>query len=253
MFGIMFLVTQYLQLVLDYSPFHAGLLMLPMSLIMMVMAPQAAKVIARFGANVVVPAGLGLVVGGMAALALTGTDSHGWFIYVGLAPTMVGMSIVMPSFTALIMSAVPRERAGVGSAMNDTTRELGGALGVAVLGSIATTHFRSEVAGVTAGMPDDVRERAGSGIAGALQAARDLPAAAGAQLVHDAREAFTAGLGMAVLVAAGIVTAAAIAITMLLRRAERELGPDELDRELADADAGDLDGDGRLPVVTAGR
>lgn len=247
MFGNMFLLTQYLQFVLDYSPFHAGLLMLPMSLIMMVLAPQASRIIARFGATVVIPVGMAVIAGGLAVLSLVGTDSPGWFIYFGLLPTMVGMSTVMPSFTALIMSAVPRERAGVGSAMNDTTRELGGALGVAVLGSVVTTHFRGDMSGSLGAVPEALREKAGSGISGAVRTARELPSDAGRQLVDNAREAFTGGLGTAVLVAAAIVGAAAVVITVLLRRAELAVGREAFEVSVEDAgDAGD-DGDDSRP------
>src|SRR5436190_15536746 len=93
MFGLMFLLTQYLQLVLGYSPFHAGLLVLPMPMTMMLVAPRAPQLVGRFGISRVVPVGLGLVAIGLCATALLGTDSPGGLIYAVLFPVIVGISI----------------------------------------------------------------------------------------------------------------------------------------------------------------
>jgi EmrB/QacA subfamily drug resistance transporter len=218
MFGVMFLLTQYLQLVLGFSPFHAGLIMLPMPMIMMVLAPQAPKLVQRFGITRVVQTGLASVALGLVILSTLSPSSHGWAIYFPLVPMMAGMSVTMSPFTAMIMTSVPPERAGMGSATNDTTRELGGALGVAVLGSVATTHFRSSSSDAIAGIPESAREQARSGIAGALQAARDVPGEAAGRLVADARQAFTDGLGIAAIVAAGVVLATAVVASVVLGR-----------------------------------
>jgi hypothetical protein len=131
---------------------------------------------------------------------------------------MAGMASTMSPFTAMIMTSVPPERAGMGSATNDTTRELGGALGVAVLGSVATTHYRAVslpgIETLTAGPRALVR----SGLAGALQTAGSLPRTAGAQLAAEAKQAFTDGFGTACLVAGLVVAVAAVVITLVLRR-----------------------------------
>ncbi|WP_116998857.1 MFS transporter [Desertimonas flava] len=216
MFGMMFLLTQYLQMVLGYSPFGAGLLMLPMSLTMMVLAPQAAKVVARHGVARVVPVGMSLVAAGLVALSFLDTDSPGPAVYLALGPMIVGLSSTTPALTATIMSAVPRERAGVGSAMNDTTRELGGALGVAVLGSLVTTRFHQGVAGPLESLPPATAAEVDSGLAGALRAADSLPGEASRELSRQARESFTAGLGTAALVAAGLVVLAALILRSVL-------------------------------------
>lgn len=247
MFGMMFLLTQYLQMVLGYSPFGAGLLMLPMSLTMMVLAPQAAKVVARFGVARVAPVGMGLVAVGLVALSLLGTGSPGPMVYLALGPMMVGLASTTPSLTATIMSAVPRERAGVGSAMNDTTRELGGALGVAVLGSLVTTRFHRGVAGTVESLPAPAAEQVDDGLAGALRAAETLPADAAHELSRQAKESFTAGLGTAALVAAALVVVAAVVLRSVLAPRPR------LDEESMDAADRADSGPARDVAVVAGR
>ncbi len=129
LFGTFFMLTQYLQLVQGYSALRAGILFVPISFTMMIVAPQAPKLVARFGVTNVVPAGLGLVAVGLVALATVDAGSPLWRVYLALLPMMAGMASTMAPLTTSIMSAVPPGRAGVGSAMNDTTRELGGALG----------------------------------------------------------------------------------------------------------------------------
>jgi EmrB/QacA subfamily drug resistance transporter len=224
MFGVMFLLAQYLQMVLDYSPFHAGLLMLPMPLVMMAVAPQAPRMVVRYGVATVVPAGMVLITIGLCILSLLDTGTPVVAIYPALVPMMVGMAISMSPLTTLIMTSVPRERAGMGSATNDTTRELGGALGVAVLGSVVTTHFRTATTAGLAGASGDVRSEALSGLAGAVTAARSLPADAGGALVADAQKAFADGMSNASLVAAVIVAAFAVVSVVTLRRAVRVHG-----------------------------
>ncbi len=218
MFGVAFLSTQYLQMVLGFSPFHAGLIMLPMPLVMMLLAPQAPRLVQRFGIGTMVPIGMGLIAFGLLLLSTLQTTSHGWAIYFALTPMMAGMSVTMSPFTALIMTSVPLERAGMGSAMNDTTRELGGALGVAVLGSIVTTHYRSTMGPTVEALPPDAGEQVSSGLAGALQAAKTLPADVAGSLVQQARAAFTDGMGIAAIVAAIVVVGVASIATVLLRR-----------------------------------
>lgn len=218
MFGVMFLLSQYLQMVLGFSPFHAGLLLLPMPMIMMVLAPQAPRLVQRFGITRVVQVGMGGIALGLLILSLLTPSSHGWTVYFPLVPMMAGMSVTMSPFTAMIMTSVPPERAGMGSATNDTTRELGGALGVAVLGSIVTTHFRSSAGAAIDAIPEALREEARSGLPGALQVARDAPSEATAHLVAEARRAFTDGLGLSAIVAACVVLVAAVVTSYVLGR-----------------------------------
>ena len=216
MFGTFFLVTQYLQLVLGYRPVVAGLTMLPISLTMMVLAPQAPKLVARFGAARVVGIGLGLTSLGLVAFATLGTSSPVGLIYLAYVPMMIGMSVSMSPLTTLIMSSVPAHRAGIGSAMNDTTRELGGALGVAVLGSLLTTGFAHGIGPALGGLGPDASATASTGLAGTLDVARGLPGGAGAALGEAARAAYVDGMGTAALAAAGVVAVTAFFAARLL-------------------------------------
>jgi EmrB/QacA subfamily drug resistance transporter len=217
MFGMFFLLTQYLQLVLGYSPLRAGLMFVPVSLTMMVVSPQAPKLVARFGVARVVPVGFSLIVVGLLAVATLDTGSPLWRIYMAWIPMIVGLASTMSPLTSLIMSSVPRGRAGIGSAMNDTTRELGGALGVAVLGSVVTTVFTSSLDPELGRLSDGAQQEARSGLAGALGVARGF-GDTGAGLADTARSAFVDGLTVAAFTAAVVVAVTAVAARRLLPR-----------------------------------
>lgn len=218
MFGTFFLVTQYLQLVLGYGPIEAGLTMLPISLTMMVVAPQAPKLVARFGVARVVGCGLSLTALGLVVFSTLDTGSSIALVYLAYVPMMIGMASSMSPLTTLIMSAVPLHRAGIGSAMNDTTRELGGALGVAVLGSLLTTRFSSSLGPALSDLAPGSADAASTGLAGALEVARGLPGSAGAALADAARAAYVDGMGTAALAAAAVVALTALLSSRLLPR-----------------------------------
>jgi EmrB/QacA subfamily drug resistance transporter len=226
MFGSMFLVTQYVQLVLGYSALTAGLLFVPTSLAMMLLAPQAPKVVARFGASRTVAGGLMLAATGLGVLASAHPNGNVLLVLAALLPMVSGMALTMPPLTTLIMSTVPPGSAGVGSAVNDTTRELGGALGVAVLGSLVSTRFTSSLGPLVTGLSADLQVEASRGVSGALHVARSLPAPAGPRFASAARSAFVDGFGLAVLVAMlAVVASAAVACLLLAQRADA--GPAE--------------------------
>lgn len=216
MFGTFFLVAQYFQLVLGYTPFESGLLMLPFAFVMMLIAPHVPKLVARFGAHRVVPTGFGATAVGLTVFSQLQVDSDLWMIYASLVPLAIGMATSMTPLTTLIMASVPLGKAGVGSAMNDTTRELGGALGVAILGSLVTTTYTSSLAPALAGLPDQARGAAESGIAGALGVAAEMGGSAGTAIEVAAKAAFVDGLGVASFSGALVVVAAAIGAWFLL-------------------------------------
>ena len=218
MFGTFFLVAQYFQLVLGYTPLESGLFQLPMAVVIMSIAPNVPKFVARFGSARVVPVGLGFVALGLAAFSQVQTDSSVWAVYLAIIPLAAGMATTMTPLTTLIMSSVPLGKAGVGSAMNDTTRELGGALGVAILGSVVTSRFTSSLGSSLVGLPEQARTVADSGLTGALAVARDIGGAQGQALAQAARSAFVDGLSVAATVGALAVFAAAVAAWFLLPR-----------------------------------
>ncbi len=214
MFGVMFLLTQYFQLVLGFSALGAAVRLLPMPPIMLLVSPQTPRLTARFGVPRVVAGGMTLVALGFALFARIGIHSPYLYVLLSLIPFISGMALTMSPMTTAIMSAVPPRRAGAGSAMNDATRELGAALGVAVLGSLAASRYASALRGVTASLPPAERHLAGSSLTGALQVASRLPARSAALVSHGARVAFVDGIHVACI--AGVALAL-LAVGLVLR------------------------------------
>jgi EmrB/QacA subfamily drug resistance transporter len=209
MFGTFFLVSQYFQLVLGYSPLESGLFQLPMAFVMMTLSPQVPKLVARFGVARVAPAGLSSVAIGLVLFSRMGIDSSIWLMYGPILCLAAGMALTMTPLTTLIMSAVPLGKAGVGSAMNDTTRELGGALGVAILGSLVTSTYTSSIGDAVRGLSGAQRAAAESGLVGAFGVARQM-GAEGQALIVAAKQAFVDGISVAALVGAAVVAVAAV-------------------------------------------
>jgi EmrB/QacA subfamily drug resistance transporter len=216
MFGATFLVPQHLQLVLGHTPLASGLLFLPVPFVILTVAPQVPRFVERYGPARVIPVGMGLVVVGLLVLSRLEVGSPLAMVFLVLVPMAAGVAITGTPLTTLVMASVPLGRAGVGSAMNDTSRELGGALGVAVLGSVVGTRFTSSLDPALAGLPAGAEAAAHGGLAGALGVAERLPGPAGAELADAARAAFVDGLSSAALVAAGLVLVAAVAARLLL-------------------------------------
>ncbi|MDP1820794.1 MAG: MFS transporter [Acidimicrobiales bacterium] len=215
MFGTFFLVSQYFQLVLGYSPLESGLFQAPMAVVMMALSPQVPRIVGRFGVTTVVPLGLGSVSLGLLLFARMGVDTAIWWMYGPILALAVGMALTMTPLTTLIMSAVPLGKAGVGSAMNDTTRELGGALGVAVLGSLLTSTYAGSIGDSLGGLSGSDRTLAESGMVGAFRVAEGL-GGSGQELVRTAKEAFVDGIQVASVAGAVVVAIAAVAAWRLL-------------------------------------
>jgi EmrB/QacA subfamily drug resistance transporter len=209
MFGTFFLVAQYFQLVLGYTPLESGLFQLPMAFVMMALSPQVPRLVTRFGVHRLVPTGLLTVAVGLFTFSFMGVDTVIWWMYVPVLLLASGMALTMTPLTTLIMSAVPLRQAGVGSAMNDTTRELGGALGVAVLGSLVTSTYTGAIADSVSGLPAPAQAAAESGLTGALAVAGQL-GAEGVALADAARQAFVDGMSFAALVGAAVVAVASL-------------------------------------------
>lgn len=210
MFGTFFLLTQVFQFVHGQRPLSAGLMVLPVSMTMMLVAPRAAHLAARFGTRTMVPAGLVVVTVALATFGLMAQLGSPFYMWIAGIPMAVGMSVTMAPLTSLIMSAVPPSRAGMGSAMNDATRELGGALGVAVLGSVTATLYTHQL-GDTSGLPAEAAAGVRSGLAGALRVAGGMGAGPeSAALVERATGAFRDGILVAALVASAITAIAAV-------------------------------------------
>jgi EmrB/QacA subfamily drug resistance transporter len=202
MYGVMFLISQYFQLVLGYSALSAALRLLPIALIMLIVAPFTPRLSARFGAHRTVAAGMLFIAVGLTLF--TGLTPHTAYAYVVVCviPLTAGIALAMSPMTASIMGAVPARRAGAGSAMNDATRELGAALGIAVLGSVAASRYASNVAPFLRRLSPADQATARTSIDGAIRVAATLPKPAAAVLTGAANHAFVSGIHLAVTVGA---------------------------------------------------
>ena len=221
MFGLFFLFSLYLQFVRAYSPLSAGLATLPLALMLVAIAPRSAALAERIGTGPVMASGFALISAGFAVLALIGSSTP----YVVLALAMVllgaGMSLTAAPATGSVMSAVPMAKAGVGSAINDTTREVGGALGIAVLGSVSSAMYRSAVDLGGLSLPPPVAEAAQESVGAASVLAESVPA--GPELARRAGLAFTDAFNVTSGVAAGMALVAALVVLAVFgRRAEQE-------------------------------
>ncbi len=239
MLGVSFLLTQYLQFVMGFSPLRAGLGFIPLAAALMISAPMSASFTRRFGSKLVVSAGLAIVA--LALLMLAHATVHSGYAYVGVVLGLLGlgMGTAMSPATDSIMGSLPKEKAGVGSAVNDTTRQVGGALGVAVLGSLAAGAYRARIAGshVFAALPWPARAAAHDSIGGALQVAPRL-GAAGRQLAADASGAFVHAMSLSATVAAvAALGGALVALVFLPARSADELAAVEPVDDPADQSA----------------
>ena len=214
MFGTFFLFTQYLQLVLGYGTLEAGVRMLPMAFTMMVAAPSSARLVERFGSRRVVTIGLILVAAGLLLLSTVAVDTPYWRLVLNLMVLAAGMGLSMAPSTTGIMASLPLGKAGVGSAVNDTTRELGGALGVAVLGSLMASRYAATLGEAVGGLlPQPALEAAKSSLGGALGVAGTLGGPVGENLAAAARSAFVEAMSTSMAVSSAVVLLAAFLVS----------------------------------------
>jgi EmrB/QacA subfamily drug resistance transporter len=222
MFGSFFLLTQFFQLVLGYTPLEAGVRLLPVAFTLMLVAPNSARVAARIGTRNTMAIGLTVVAAGLALFTLAGTDASYASVLFPVMVLAFGMGMTIPPATSAIMSSLPLAKAGVGSAVNDTTRELGGALGVAILGSIVASAYSSKLGDVLpAELPAQAVEAAKSSLGAALEVARQ---AGVPELAGTARTAFVESMHLA-NVAAAVVSVAAAAVVLKFMPSNVEVHP----------------------------
>jgi EmrB/QacA subfamily drug resistance transporter len=222
--GTFFFITFYLQLVRGYSPLRTGLLLLPFAAAQLIFAPRSASLVKRYGPKAVCAAGLGLVTVASLGFLLLGVDTPIWVLGVLFFVQGAGMANVMPPATESIMSTLPREKAGVGSAVGNTIRQLGGALGVAVLGSLVAALYRSDIADQVAALPEPVRHAARESIAGTYGVAERL-GAAGRALLGPANVAFVDAMHVAAVFSAVIGLLGAIVVLVWMPRRSGPLSP----------------------------
>jgi EmrB/QacA subfamily drug resistance transporter len=208
MFGSMFLMTQYFQFVMGFSALQTGVALLPMAITMMITAPLSARFVERIGTKIVVATGLLLASVSLASFAMLPAHniSYPGDVFWRMVIMAAGMGLVMAPATESIMGSLPRAKAGVGSAVNDTTRQVGGTLGVAVIGSVMTSAYAPAIGASIAksglNPPPEAVAQAKQGLGLALGLANQAPAGVRDKIIADAQAAFVTGMHHAVIVAA---------------------------------------------------
>jgi EmrB/QacA subfamily drug resistance transporter len=213
MLGALFFLSFYLQSVRGYTPLQAGAFSLAFAVAQMLMAPRSPGLVRRFGAKSVVASGLLLVTIALAGYQLLGISTPIWVLAVAFFIQGAGMGLVMPPATEAVMSVVPRERAGSGSALTNTARQVSGALGVAVLGSVLAQAYRSQLSPHLADLPAAARNAATGSITASQAVAAKL-GPAGQELARFADTSFVHAMHITTLISAGITL---IGVLIVLR------------------------------------
>ena len=222
MFGSIFFLTQYLQGVLGYTALEAGVRVTPIAIGLILGGPISAKLAAKLGTKVVVAAGLTLVAVGLSIVTQFAVDSTYGIVAAHLLVLGFGMGMAMAPATESVMGSLPVEKASVGSAVNDTTRTTGGALGVAILGSLLASQYRGDMDGAVSGLPHDAAATASDTLSGGLAVAHRL---GDSGLAEAAQSAFLNGMHVAAIAAAAVALAGAIVAYMVIPAREREAEP----------------------------
>lgn len=213
--GVTFFSAFYMQSVRGWSALQSGLLILPLAIAQMVFAPRARLVVARFGARAVCTVGMLMVAVGLAAFALFDADTPVWLMCVVFFVQGTGMAHVMPPVTVAVMQALPREKAGSGSAVNNTFRQVGGALGIAVLGSVLSAVYRSDIESHLGTLPAAARDTAAESIEATLGIAEKM-GPKGAPLVAAAHDAFLGAMHVTAISSALVALLGAIVVALFL-------------------------------------
>jgi EmrB/QacA subfamily drug resistance transporter len=209
--GVYFFTTFYLQNVRGYSALDAGLLTIPFAIGQLLFSPRSAALVQRFGAKAVGAAGMLVMAVALAGYTVLGTSTPIWVLAVLFAIQGAGIGVAIPSATSAVMDVLPRERAGAGSALTNTARQVGVALGVAVLGSILAQSYRDHLSPALSALPAGARGTAAQSIA-ATQAVAQHLGATGRGLLGPADSAFTDAMHVTTVVGALIALAGALVV-----------------------------------------
>jgi DHA2 family multidrug resistance protein-like MFS transporter len=225
--GIFLFLAQYLQLVLGLSPLQAGLWTVPSAGGLIAGSMLAPLIVRRVRPAFVMAGGLALSAVGFGMLIQVNAASGLAILVIGSVVFSLGVAPVGTLASDIIVGSAPPERAGAASGISETSAELGGALGIAVLGSVGTAVYRSEVTGaVPADVPPAAAEASRDTLGGAVAAAEELPDPLGAELLDAAREAFTQALQLTAITSAAIVVGVAILAAVVLRDVRKGSGPE---------------------------
>ena len=217
MFGMFFGLAQFLQFVMGYSPLGAALRVAPFAVAMVAIAPRGPGLVKRFGAGRVMGSGLLLASAGCMAMSLLTADTSYPNVVAGIILLSSGMALTFPTATTAIVGSLPLDKAGVASAVNDTTREVGAAVGIALLGSLLSAGYRRDLGGSLDALPlpPGALEAVQDSVGVALHVAGDAPAGVGGTIATAARSAFAAGYSLSMVVGAAML--AAVAVLLIAR------------------------------------
>ncbi|CAM5509863.1 DHA2 family efflux MFS transporter permease subunit OS=Streptomyces alboniger OX=132473 GN=CP975_09955 PE=4 SV=1 [Streptomyces alboniger] len=213
--GVTFFSVFYTQSVRGYSPLQTGLLMLPLAAAQMIFAPRARLVVDRFGYRATTTGGMAVIAAMLAAFATLEADTPIWLLEVIFFLMGTGMAHIMTPVSVVIMQALPREKAGSASALSNTFRQVGGALGIAVLGSVLSTAYRGGIEDKLGLLPADLRHTAGESIEATLGVAAKL-GPRGKALIDPANDAFLHAMHVTALWGAGVAVVGAIVVAVYL-------------------------------------
>jgi len=214
MFGLMgalFVLTQFLQFQLGYTPLQAGLRVLPAAGAIAVVAPLSSVLVRRLGARLAVAIGLLVVAAGLWLISGASITTTYGDTVAGMTMLGVGAGLVFPTGVGAVMAALPSEHTGVGSGTNGTSVQIGGALGVAIIGSLLSTRYQHRMTSTLAPyhITHTIEQTILGSLGGGLGVAKHLGGATGELLAHFARTAFLSGMDLGVLVAGGVAAAGA--------------------------------------------
>jgi len=218
LFGALFVLTQFMQFVLGYTPLQAGLRVLPAAGAIAVIAPLSALLVRVAGTKLTAAAGMLTVAAGLWLISGATVTSTYTAMLPGMILLGIGAGLVIPSGTASVMGSLPRAHTGVGSATNGAFLQVGGALGVAVLGSLLVTRYQDHVAAALAPyhVPQAVMTTILGGLGGALAVAAHLGGTLGAALTQVARSAFVSGMDLAMITGAAVALGGCLLALALL-------------------------------------
>ncbi|GGL35158.1 MFS transporter [Streptomyces anthocyanicus] len=224
LFGVLFVVPQFLQQVQGKDAMNTGLHLLPMIGALVIAAGVGGRLVGRIGTKVIVSVGMVLWVAGLGLLSTVEPDTD--FMITGTALAIMGLALgfTMPTTLDAILGSLPTDQVGAGSALANSMRQIGASVGVAVLGSALNSAYRNGIDDdIPADLPQQAREAVRDNVAGALQVAEKLPAAPGGSLADSAREAFVSGMSTVSLICAALAAVTAVVVAVLLPARDKAL------------------------------
>ena len=209
MMAVMFILTQYLQFVRGYTPLETGVRFVPMAIGFMIGGSTSAALVGRFGTKRVLAVGLVLIAAFVGGLALVDQATAYWVTGLLLLGMGMAMGYVMAPATDAVMAALPESHAGVGSALNDTTRQVGAALGIGIFGSLFNSAYSANMTNAVAGLPEEAAAAVSNSIGAAIQVAQGL-GDGGPALIASSTDAFVESMGLTFAATAVMALAASI-------------------------------------------